>query len=147
MQTTQLPAEHVLTVRFRTSVESSADTPGGTRVIVNVTGGEFTGARLRGNATAGADWALRRPDGTVQLDVRAHLRTDDDVSILMKYEGVGVADPARITRAVAAARFEAPVSSPYAWLNDEVCVAMGITGPGSVEYQVYALRWTASPAE
>ena len=42
------------------------DTPDGTRVVVNVTGGKFEGPRVKGTVLeSGADWFLIRPDGKI----------------------------------------------------------------------------------
>jgi hypothetical protein len=52
--------------------------PFGTRGLAVVTGGSFTGPRLKGTIWAsGGDWWLRGPDGVVRLDVRATFETND----------------------------------------------------------------------
>jgi Protein of unknown function (DUF3237) len=65
-------------------------TPLGQRRIAPVSGGTFEGERLRGVVLpqAGLDWLLVRADGTIQLDVRMTLQTDDGALILMSYRGV-----------------------------------------------------------
>ncbi len=65
------------------------DTPHGTRRIVPVTGGTFTGSKLHGTVMpGGGDWRMIRPDGAAKLDVRTTLRTDDDHCISMTYRGI-----------------------------------------------------------
>ena len=57
-------------------------TPLGMRQIFYVKGGTFEGPRMRGEILpGGGDWALIRPDGALQLDVRATVRTDDGDTI------------------------------------------------------------------
>ena len=71
--------------------------PFGTRVIVDVIGMRIEGPRLRARmkGTAAADWGSRAADGTVQLDVRATLETDDGALIFVQYNGrADFSDPA-----------------------------------------------------
>ncbi|MEU1957290.1 DUF3237 family protein [Nocardia rhamnosiphila] len=49
--------------------DAVGEIPGGTRIVVTVTGGQFHGPDPRGPVTAGADWAVRRPGGPLTLDV------------------------------------------------------------------------------
>jgi hypothetical protein len=115
------------------------DTPRGRRKIVPVLGGTFEGERLRGTieGAGGHDWALIRSDGTLELDVRLVLRTDDDALILMTYYGIRSGPPdvlARLARKEPvdpseyyfriAPRFETGASR-YAWLNNIICVGYG----------------------
>lgn len=61
-------------------------TPSGTRVIVPVIGGTFTGSHLQGTVLPErGDWALQRADGVTVLDVRVTLRTHDNHPIYMTY--------------------------------------------------------------
>ena len=70
-------------------------TPLGTRRIVPVTGGTFSGERLRGTVlpSAAADWIIVRNNGSVLLDVRMTLKTDDDALIFMTYRGIRHSTP------------------------------------------------------
>jgi hypothetical protein len=140
MSMSSLPVEHLFTVRFLTRTDASPGHLAGSRIAVSVIGGEFTGPMLRGTVTAGSDWAVRRPDGVVSIDVRAQLRTDDGVTVFMTYFGLSTPGTSGNQRVLAAPRFDAPCDSQYAWLNDEVCVALGQVHDGAVEYEVYAVR-------
>src|SRR5581483_2331694 len=61
----------------------------GSRTIVPVTGGTFSGPKLKGTALpGGSDAILRRADGASILNVRATLKTDDDQLIFMTYDGI-----------------------------------------------------------
>ncbi len=140
MPSIEIPVQHLFTIRFRTRSTASDGHTAGTRIAVNVLGGEFSGERLSGQVIAGSDWVLRRADSTLCLDVRAELRTDDGVTVFMTYEGLATRDDASTTRIRTTPRFDAPTHSRYAWLNDEVCVGLGELGDGSVAYQIYGLR-------
>lgn len=124
--------------------------PQGPRLIAEVAGGEFNGARLRGRIrpAAAADW-LTMGDGYGHLDVRATFETDDGAYIYVQYFGC-----IEMTPAVQAALggkggtefgdayfFTAPrfqTGDPrYAWLNNIVCVGQGRAIEGGVEYKVY----------
>jgi uncharacterized protein DUF3237 len=67
--------------------------PVGTRVIVPVLQAKFDGQKLRGKVAGDApagDWVYSRADGSIKLDVRVTLLTDDGAVILMTYSGIGV---------------------------------------------------------
>jgi hypothetical protein len=58
-------------------------------VIVECTAGRFEGQRLKGDVLApSGDWVRLAADGSMRLDVRMLLRTDDGADILMTYGGV-----------------------------------------------------------
>jgi hypothetical protein len=67
-----------------------ADTPNGfSRGGVYLDSGEFDGPNIRGIAIpgSGGDWAIFRPDGTLRLDARYMLKTDDGVVIMIHNQG------------------------------------------------------------
>ena len=115
-------------------------TPAGTRVVVTAMRGKFTGPRLRGVVAdvAGGDWVTVRPDGSMKVDVRLVLRTDDGAEILMTYSGIGHRDAHGATTLRTAPMFETGDAS-YTWLNGIQAAAQGTTADGSVTYDVYAL--------
>lgn len=124
--------------------------PYGTRVIFEVSGGTFEGARLRGRLmSGGGDWLLIDAQGIGHLDVRATFETHDGAAIYVQYYGRVV-----VTDAVSQAlqgngqteygetyfftqpRFE--TGDPrYAWLNQIIAVGQGRVRSGRVEYQVF----------
>lgn len=70
---TELKSRHLLTLTIQLHpVEELGETPAGNRRVFPVSGGEFTGERLRGSIlpVAGSDLLLSRSDGTSQQDVR-----------------------------------------------------------------------------
>jgi hypothetical protein len=133
-----LPVEHLFDLHLPITIAGlMPEAPGGTLVVVQANEGTFSGPRLRGTTVGpGGDWATVRPDGTLGLDVRLLLRTEDGADILMTYTGVGLDGGTRIRTAP---RF-ATGDERYAWLNQVQGVATGTTdGATFVDYQVYAL--------
>ncbi len=128
------------------------DGPVGRRVLFGAAGGSFEGPRLRGTVLpGGGDWAVFRPDGTMVLDVRLSLRTDDGALVHMTYGGRWTI-PAEIRKEMAdpATRYQVdperyyfrtnPLfetgAEEYGWLNDVVCVGSGYLVDGGVAYRV-----------
>ncbi|MFC4373401.1 DUF3237 domain-containing protein [Nocardia halotolerans] len=152
VETTRTAPLFDIVVDLNRPVRFGDDGPLGRRVLYGAAGGSFQGPRLRGEVVAGGgDWALHRPDGTMLLDVRLTLRTDDGESLLMTYQGRWVippdvrtemADPATRHR-IDPARYyfrTNPLfetgSTRYAWLNDIVTVGTGYLVDGGVAYHV-----------
>ena len=133
--------------------QEMGETPLGTRRIVPVSGGMFNGERLRGMVlpNAGADWVLMRNDGSVQLDVRLTLRTDDDALIFMSYRGIRHSSPEVSRRLMRGDKVDpseyyfrtTPVfetsHDKYEWLNNIVCVAVGERLASEVKYKVFEI--------
>lgn len=130
--------------------------PIGRRSYNAVARGSFEGPRLRGEVLPGsADWMLVRPDGTMVVDARAVLLTDDGAVIHMSYGGRIVIPPAladlardpdqreRIDPASyylrTIATFETGAAA-YAWLNNVVCVGKGFLLADGVGYDVFEVR-------
>lgn len=67
--------------------------PVGGRLVVNVPpGGTVHGPKINGKLISPAgDWLVPQPDGTLRLDVRGTIKTDDGELILVEYNGVIVA--------------------------------------------------------
>jgi hypothetical protein len=128
-------------------------TPLGMRRIVPVTGGSFKGERLSGIVmpNAAADWILVRTDGSIQLDVRLTLKTDDGELIYMNYRGIRNSSPEvsqRLTNGELVDPSEyyfrtAPVfetgADKYAWMNNIISVAVGTRVPTEVRYKIFEI--------
>jgi hypothetical protein len=114
--------------------------PGGTRIIAEVTGGTFEGPRLKGTVGPGpaGDWVTVRADGTMVLDVRLILTTDDGAAIFVSYTGL-MRNVDGVMQARGAPLFETG-DERYAWLNGVLGVGIGTAGAGGVDYDVYALK-------
>lgn len=129
--------EHLMDVHLDVSIASMIPNgPAGTRVTVEVESGTFEGPRLRGTVVGpGGDWAVVRADGTLKLDVRVLLRTDDGADIYMTYAGIGLDGGARLRTAPL---FETG-DEGYAWLNAVQAVSTGSSDGKVVDYQVFAV--------
>ena len=116
-------ARPLMILRLATgATEDVGETPYGTVSIFPVTGGSFEGDRLRGKVVAGGgDWVTTRPDGTLELDLRVTLETDDGALIYMTFTGVRD-DPSHYFRTLP--RFET-AASQYAFLNRLLAVGVG----------------------
>ncbi len=88
---TQPRLEFALEVRLHfTRVQTIENMPSGAkRGAVYLDSGEFSGPRLRGKAVphSGGDYALFRPDDTVQFDARYMLEEDDGTLIMVHNRG------------------------------------------------------------
>jgi len=129
------------------------DTPLGRRRIIGITGGTFSGPRLRGRVLpGGADWQLIRSDGVACLDARYALETADGALIYVNNKGYRHGPQDVIERLArgedvdpalyymrATPWFE--TSAPaYAWLNRTICVATGARRAAAVELDFYEVK-------
>ena len=137
MAETTIPVEHLFSLTAQTSVACMLPTgPQGGRVVVEASTGTFEGPSMRGTVVPpGGDWVTLQPDGSMRLDVRLTLRTEDGAHILMSYRGIATDGGKTI---VTAPTFETS-DERYAWLNAVQAVATGSTGDGSVTYDVYRI--------
>jgi hypothetical protein len=102
----------------------------GKLLIFPITGGSFEGERLRGKVLAGGgDWVTAHSDGSLTLDLRVTLETDEGSLIHMTFTGVRD-DAHHYFRT--APRFET-AAPKYAFLNRLLAVGVGeIRGEGPV---------------
>src|SRR5215468_9359546 len=117
----------LMLLRLDTSAtEEIGSTPRGALSIFPVTGGTFEGALLRGKVLAGGgDWVTARADGTLELDLRVTLETDDGAFIHMTFTGVRD-DPSHYFRTLP--RFET-AAPRYAFLNRLLAIGIGEIRP------------------
>lgn len=122
----------------------------GGRRIVPITGGEFSGPRLRGKVVpGGADWQIIRSDGVAELEARYTLETDDGALIYVRNHALRHG-PAEVMAALAAGRSVAPTSyyfrgaaffetgaARYAWLTKHIIVCNGEREPAGVKLRFY----------
>jgi hypothetical protein len=131
--------------------QSIGAVPHGTRRTAPLTGGDFEGPRLRGSVLprGSADWLLMRPDGVLELDLRATLRTDDGALISMRSFGLRHGPP-DVMAAMARGEVVAPSTyyfrttprfetahPAYAFLNHLVTVASGDRRPEGPVYTIH----------
>ena len=137
MPETSLPVEHLFDITLDVAVAGMVPSgPCGTRAIVSATNGTFEGPKLKGTTKSpGGDWVTARPDGSLGLDVRLLLETDDGAVILMTYRGVSPDGGGTVRTSPL---FETG-DERYAWLNSVQGVALGSSASGKVSYSVYQL--------
>lgn len=123
----QVKARPLMLLRLETSpTQELGATPQGTLTIFPVTGGTFEGERLRGRVLpGGGDWVTAHGDGTLSLDLRVTLETDDGSLIHMTF--TGVRDDANHYFHTAP-RFET-AAVKYAFLNRLLAVGIGEIRP------------------
>jgi hypothetical protein len=139
MTSASIRGHHLVQIRFDTESAVLGPRTGGTQLVVTVVGGEFRGNELAGSVMAGSDWVLRHHDGTMSLDVRAQLRTDDAVLLLLTYRGIAKPRPDGQLGVLVTPTFTAPEQGRYAWLNDLVCIGTGSVSSGQVAYDIYVV--------
>jgi len=130
---TEFVYEAVVTINAAVDV---GPTPLGHRRYIPITGGTFTGARIRGVILpGGADWQTTRTDGVTEADALYSIRTDDGAVIIVHNQGVIAAGGAYMRTAL---RFTAP-DGPHAWLNQSQFVSSIAGGPrpGTVIIRVF----------
>jgi len=125
----------------------------GQRVSVDVPSGQIKGRGISGTfVPPGGDWPLPMPDGSLRLDVRVTVKTDDGEFILIEYQGI-IAKPQELERLnkgetltskdvywVTAPKFTT-ASKKYEWLNQVQAVAkMAQAQAGKVRYDIYAVK-------
>lgn len=129
------------------------ETPQGRRRVIHITGGRFTGPRLRGTVVSGgADWQILRTDGVTELTALYELKTDDGTIIHVSNRGLRHGPPEvmqRLARGepVDAASyyfrtvpvFEAP-SGAYDWLNRSIFIATGARSANEVQIRVFEIQ-------
>ena len=138
---TRAPAfEYLGTLRAETGGRTVLENgPQGTRTVVQLVSGRFEGPRLKASLQApAADWVSNRSDGTVKLDVRLTLRTDDGAAILVTYNGIG--QPTDTGLSLYSAPLFETGDARYAWLTRLQAIGVGQRVGTSITYDIYALR-------
>jgi hypothetical protein len=122
---------------------------GGLRRVTQIVGGTFSGPELAGEVVSGLDAVIVRPDGTVQVDVRAVLRTDADELVYTAYHGLRTAPPEyrellRTARPIPEGAdyfrcaFTFETTAPrLLWLNDLIAVGAGRRDENGPFYDVH----------
>ena len=149
-----IKTQHLFTmpVDIEMPLQMVGATPIGERRIAKVTGGTFTGPEMNGKILpGGGDWLLLRSDGSLQLDVRVTLETDDGALIFMTYRGFrhGPAEVmARLNKGedvdpseyyFRVAPFFETGAEKYDWLNRIVAVGTGHRLASGPVYEVYQI--------
>lgn len=152
---TPLPHSHLFTLRLvvdAANVVQIGETPEGRRSVAPIIGGTFEGERLRGTVLpGGADWVRFRPDGTMMIDVRLTLKSDDGAMIYMTYEGRFIGGSTAMAELSQGKKLEPKSYSlvttikfecgnpTYAWLNNVVAVGVGTQSGFNPVYTVFEI--------
>lgn len=144
---------HLFTMRLDVRpVVSVGSTPNGFRRLGFVTGGQVVGERIHGTVLNEAnDWQVKRPDGSLTLDVRLAIETDRGALVTMAYRGVRhgpaevidrlergeIVDPASYYFRIAPT-FET-ADAELAWLNGILAVGAGHRFPEGPVYNVFEI--------
>ena len=127
------------------------DFPPGAGASSRLTGGTFTGPKIRGTLVPGvsADWQIVQPDGTALGDIRYVLKTDAGDLLYVQSRGVrhGSAEVlARLARGeeVDAAEYTFRTSTQIEaagpeldWLNKGIFISVAARRAGGVIYETY----------
>ena len=130
--------------------------PMGSRLVVNVpAGGTVHGPKINGTLIApGGDWLYIMPDGSLRIDVRGTIKTDDAELILSEYGGIIVPIKEAMDRFnkgevlttkdyeyfITAPRFTT-ASKKYAWLNHVQAVGKMVSVQKTrIKYDLFAVR-------
>jgi len=126
------------------------DVAKGGRRIVPITGGDFSGPRMRGEVLpGGADWQVLRGDGVAELEARYTLRTADGALIYVRNHGLRHGPPEVIAALAAGqpvdparyyfrgATFFETSAARYAWLTKHIIVCTGEREPATVKLKFF----------
>jgi hypothetical protein len=122
----------------------------GRRRIVPITGGEFSGPKIRGKVLpGGTDWQILRGDGVSELEARYTLQTDDGALINVRNLALRHGPP-DVMAALAAGRAVEPGSyyfrgatffetgdARYGWIANCIVVCTGEREPAGVKLKFY----------
>jgi len=113
----------------------------GNRFVIPITGGTFEGPNIKGIVlNGGADYQLQNMDkGRTDIEAIYCIRTDDGVNIHIRNMGIIAG-----TYFYCSPKFEAPLDSKYAWLNNAIYVCR----PAGFEQGAIILRvWKVCDAK
>lgn len=151
LENQQLP----LNYEFLGNVEVELEPPQriGNKIIWSAKGGTFNGPKVSGKVlTTGGDWMISRPDGTLVLDARGTVETEDGALIYSYYNGYLVftkemyamtpaeqaeVDPSKYYFRTTP-RYETS-EEKYRWLNNIIAVGIGRVREGGVFYSIYQI--------
>jgi hypothetical protein len=114
------------------------DAPAGRRIDFPFTG-VATSEHWEGERpVSGVDYVTVRGDGNMTLDIRAVIGEKRD-SISYRAIGVSIANPDRSANPRELLVFETG-NEEFAWLNNEVGVALGSGAAGKIDLEVYLIK-------
>jgi hypothetical protein len=149
----ELRSRHLFTMTVLLEpAQLDGPTPYGHRRVVIIRGGSFEGERLRGALLpGGGDWVIGRSDGSLALDVRLTLKTDDGAPILMTYRGYRHGPPEVLARLAKGETIDPSLyyfriiplfetaDERYGWLNNLIAVGIGERRSDGPRYTVHEI--------
>ena len=141
--------EYVMTLNVKLGqAYGVGKTAKGNRFIVPITGGTFEGPNIKGEVLeGGADYQLQNMEaGRTEIEAIYCIRTDDGVTIHIRNCGLICsgkdADGKSSFYFRCAPKFEAPIDSKYAWLNNALFLCEpAMDGPqGSIKLNVWKVK-------
>lgn len=108
------------------------------RNIIPITGGQVVGPKLQGKVLpGGADYQLvDKATGRTQLEAIYSIQTSDGVNIHVRNVGILVPEKDGVYFRTAP-KFEAPMDSPYAWLNNSLFICVPGPGDGYISLKMW----------
>jgi hypothetical protein len=120
-------------------------TPRGTRGYVSIEGGDFDGQRLSGKVVpnSGADWALMRPNGTLEINAHYMLEEADGTPIYLYNTGILQRDAAggQPSYFIITPTFDTK-PGPHDWLTRTVILGKGtrVAYPDHTVFEYFAVK-------
>lgn len=117
-----------------------AGTPAGTRIVGEALSCRWDGERIQASqhGKMGHDWLLLNSDGSVSVDARLLMMTDDGAAFTIAYRGKAAKAPAEGGIVLATPVFETG-DERYRWLNGIQAVAKGVRRDNTLTYEIYQL--------
>ena len=92
-------------------------TPYGERNLIPITGGTFSGPKIKGKVLPGGwDWQLKTSNGCLRIEASYMIQTDDGAVIHVDNRGKLCGNASSAGRSFTTPVFEAPLGK-YDWLN------------------------------
>jgi hypothetical protein len=115
-------------------------TPAGKRIVGEALSCHWVGDRVNAwqHGNMSHDWLMVHGDGSVSVDARLLLMTDDGAAITMTYRGKAAKPPAEGGVVFSTPVFETG-DERYLWLNGIQAVAKGIREDKILTYEIYQL--------
>lgn len=130
--------EHVVTLKVKCDgAYNVGKTSHGNRFVIPIVGGTFEGPNMKGTVIpGGADYQLQdNENGRTELEAIYSIKTDDGVNIHIRNKGIIYngkdANGNPQFYFYTSPKFEAPLDSKYAWLNNAIFVCRPDFGEGT----------------
>jgi hypothetical protein len=124
--------------------------PDGYRGVAFIVGGSLAGERLNAEVLGGEDWFVRRNDGSIAIDVRLTLSSDDDAFLTLAYTGALTGTPDALAafsagKPMRKGEYRIDVSGRfgcgderYAWIDGKALVGVGEETAAGPVYRFHA---------